>query len=373
MVGDIAHNFNNILNIIIGNAQLAKMSEHCAGDVPVYLSSIEDEVFRAADMVEQLLTFGRRKQLDMKILDINDIVRDFVKIIHEIIGENIETRVVFASKPSKVKIDIARINQVLLNLVMNARDAMSEKRALTIEIHTDEITGMQRRLYLDAIPGKYVVLSVSDTGAGIDEKTMKKLFEPLFTTDPSGEKKGLGLSVVYGVVKQHGGLIDVLSEAGIGATFRVYLPSATERKKPKKLEEKVIKGGSEAILIAEDEPALRDIAANILKNLGYRIFLAADGMEALDIFRKNSHEIDMVLLDVVMPGLNGREAYREMKKIKTGIPVLFVTGYSLDGIQTNFIFEERFDVIQKPFTLVSLGKKIREVLDWKDSENQNID
>ncbi|MBA4390851.1 MAG: hypothetical protein C0399_07920 [Syntrophus sp. (in: bacteria)] len=270
VIGDIAHTFNNILNIIIGNAQLAKMSDACAGDVPAYLSSIENEVFRAADIVEQLLVFGRRTHLDVNVTDMNDVVRDFAKIIHENIGENIETRTVFTSKLSRAKIDVARINQVLLNLALNARDAMSGKGILTIEVNTDEITKVHNRIHSNARPGKYVVLSVSDTGTGIDEEAIKKIFEPFFTSHLSGERKGLGLSVVYGIVKQHGGFINVSSEPNQGANFQVYLPAVLERKKLERLSAKEIEGRNETILIAEDEIALRDIV-RIPTQSGHRI------------------------------------------------------------------------------------------------------
>jgi two-component system cell cycle sensor histidine kinase/response regulator CckA len=361
MIGDIAHNYNNILNVIVGNAQLAKMSGTCTGDVLTCLSTIESEVFHAADIVEQLLVFGRRTQFSVKIVDMNHVVRDFAKTINDIIGESIETRTVFVPEPSRAKIDVARINQVLLNLVLNARDAMLGKGILTIEVAINDLV-VRDGIYPNAKPGKYVVLSVSDTGVGIDEETIKKIFEPFFTTYSAEEKKGLGLSVVYGIVKQHGGFIDVFSRPGQGARFQVYLPFASERMKMEKVSPQEAEGGSETILIADDEAALRDITAHVLGTLGYKVFSVSDGVEAVAVFRENAHEIDIVVLDVAMPGMNGHEAYQEIQTIKAGTPVLFMTGYSLDGVQANFILEEGFDAIQKPFTLISLGKKIREVL-----------
>jgi two-component system, cell cycle sensor histidine kinase and response regulator CckA len=370
MIGDIAHNYNNILNIIVCNAQLARMSGACKGDAQAYLSSIENEVFRAADIVEQLLVFGKRARFSVNIADINDVVRDFAKTIREIIGENIETRTIFAQKPPRARIDVARMNQVLLNLVLNARDAMSGKGTLTIEVAVDDFV-VRDGSYPRAKPGKYVVLSVSDTGAGIDEETIKNIFEPFFTTHSVEEKKGLGLSVVYGIVKQHGGFIDVLSRPGQGARFQVFLPLVSEWIKMEKVSLQEAEGGTEAILIAEDEAALRDITAHILRTLGYKVFSASDGVEAVALFRENAHEIDIVILDVAMPEMNGHEAYREIQAIKAGTPVIFMTGYSLDGVQTNFILEEGYDVIQKPFTLVSLGKKIRDVLNGGKREGGN--
>ncbi len=371
MIGDIAHNFNNILNIIVGNAQVVKMSGDCSGEALAHLSSIENEAFHVADIVEQLLVFGRHMQFSVNIVDMNEVVNDFVKTIHNIIGENIETRTIFASKPPRVKIDVARMNQVLLNLVLNAKEAMSGSGVLTIEVAASDFVVCDGT-YPNAKPGKYVVLTVSDTGTGIDEETIKNIFEPFFTTYSSEEKKGLGLCVVYGIVKQHGGFVDVSSKPGQGTQFKVYLPLVSEWIKAEKAPSREVVGGSETILIAEDEAALRDITAHILKTLGYKVFSASDGVEAVALFKKNAQEIDIVVLDVAMPGMNGRETYREIQAIQAGIPVLFMTGYSLDSVQTNFIREEGFDVIQKPFTLASLGKKVREVLHKKEDSETTL-
>ncbi len=324
-----------------------------------------------ADIVEQLLVFGRHMQFSVNIVDMNEVVNDFVKTIHNIIGENIETRTIFASKPPRVKIDVARMNQVLLNLVLNAKEAMSESGVLTIEVTASNLV-VRDGTYPNAKPGKYVVLTVSDTGAGIDEETIKNIFEPFFTTYSSEEKKGLGLCVVYGIVKQHGGFVDVSSKPGQGTQFKVYLPLVSEWIKAEKAPSQEVVGGSETILIAEDEAALRDITAHILKTLGYKVFSASDGVEAVALFKENAQEIDIVVLDVAMPGMNGRETYREIQAIQAGIPVLFMTGYSLDSVQTNFIREEGFDVIQKPFTLASLGKKVREVLHKKEESETTL-
>ncbi len=363
LIGDIAHNFNNILNIIIGNAQLARMSADCSGDVPAYLSSIENEVFRAAEMVDQLLTSGSRQPVDMRAVDVNRVVRDFEKVAMRVVGEKIATVASYTAIPVFAKADTAQLNQALLNLVMNAREAMGGKGTLTMRVYTEEVGDLESSFYLDVKPGVYSVISVKDTGHGISDDLRDKIFEPFYTTDRSGEKKGLGLPVVYGIVKQHGGFIDFENDPGEGAVFKIYLPAVIEPVKADRLARKGVKGGNETILIAEDENALREIAASILKSLGYRVTATSDGEEALALFRKDPDGIDMVFLDIAMPGLNGFETYREMKKIRGSIPVLFVTGYSLDSIQTQFIKEEGLSAIQKPFTLVTLGTKIREVLD----------
>lgn len=362
IIGGITHNYNNILNIIIGNAQMAKMSDGCTDETLTYLSSIESEAFRAADIVDQLLVFGRQAKFSVNVVDLNDLVRDFIKTIREITGENIETKTVFASTPPTAKIDGARIHQVLLNLVLNAKSAMSGKGVLTIEVAVNDFAGVPNSVHPKVKPGRYVVFSVSDTGTGMDEETMKNIFEPFFTTHPREEGKGLGLSVVYGIVKQHSGFVEVSSKPGEGSQFRIYLPFVSERVKEEAANSEEIEGGSETVLIAEDEPALREIAAHTLRVLGYSVFSASDGLEAVSIFKEKSGDIDIVILDVAMPVMNGYETYRTMQTIKQNTPVLFMTGYSLDGVQINNILEEGFDVIQKPFMLTTLGHKIREIL-----------
>ncbi len=363
LIGDISHHFNDILNIILGNAQLAKMHAGQKEKMPEYLSSIEDAVFRAADLVEQLLAFGRRQPMDLKVVNMNDVVADFVKVVSKVIGENITVKINVPAKLPHVKADVARLTQVLLNLVINARDAMSGKGVLTIETDVEEIDKAYSRLHMGIRPGRYVVLSVTDTGVGIDPETMKKIFEPFFTTKETEERKGLGLSVAYGIVKQHGGFIDVESEPGEGSVFKIFLPQAAERAKEKQVSEEPVRGGSETILVAEDEKSLREVALNILEALGYKVVLAVDGQDAVEVFTEKRDSIDLVLLDLVMPRLNGLEAYREMKKIRPSIAALFMTGYSIDPAQTDFILEEGRDLMHKPYTFQALGRKIREVLD----------
>jgi two-component system cell cycle sensor histidine kinase/response regulator CckA len=272
-------------------------------------------------------------------------------------------KIVCGKTLSTVKVDIAQMHQVLLNLVVNARDSMPDGGDLTIETYSMRLDRHYCRLNADARPGSYAVLSVSDTGTGMDQETKKKIFEPFFTTKEVGQGTGLGLSVVYGIVKQHGGFVNVYSEPGKGTVFRIYIPLANGPAETKAVSQGLLPKGNEIILIAEDEPALRDIASEVLQTLGYRTLVASNGEEAIQIFKKQSQEIDLVLLDVVMPKQGGREAYEEMRKIKPSVRSVFMTGYSLGGIHTNFILEQGIDAIQKPYSSEVLGKKIREVLD----------
>lgn len=363
LIGNLAHHFNNILSIIVGSAQLAKIHLTDTSMVMKHLSSIEAEVFRAADVVDHLLTFGRRSELAVKIVNINDIVKDFLKVVKDIIGENIEIRTTLHYGIARARVDEARINQVLLNLVTNARNAMGGKGILIIETSLIELADSHYESHIGIKPGRYVLISVTDTGCGIDDVTKARVFEPFFTTAGEEGQKGLGLSVAYGIVKQHGGFIHIESTPGTGSVFKIFLPAAIERERTDTITQDAIPGGTETILVAEDERALRDIASKMLTALGYTALLAADGMEALEIFRSKSEDIDLVMLDIVMPKMHGSEVYKEIRKIKPSIPVIFVTGYNLAETQMDFVAEEGFEAIQKPYMIATLGDKLRKILD----------
>ncbi len=360
LIGDMAHHFNNILNIIVGNAQLAKISPDCTDEMGSYLSAIEEEVFRAADMVDALLASGSRHPMDMKTVDVGSVVRDFEKMVRRIIGDGITIVLSVPSTPISAKIDVARIAQAFLNLVVNAREAMDGTGTLTIRVYTEDMTDVTTALDGKIVPGSYVVISVSDTGRGMDASLREKIFEPFYTTDASGEKKGLGLSVVLGIVKQHGGFVICDSEEGRGTTFKVYLPVSEEKTKVQRLMEQGIAGGTEMVLIGEDEDALRKIAADFLQTLGYRVVTARNGDDALALFREKPGEIDMALLDIAMPGMNGLDVYHEIKKVRPDIDVLFMTGYSLDAANISTIRNQGISIIRKPFTMTALARRIRE-------------
>ncbi len=362
LAGGIAHDFNNMLNIILGNAQLAKTfvpEDHRVFD---YCTSIERAVFRAAEFVKQLLAFSRRQLLELKVVDMNDTLRNFAKMVDRVIGENIDMRVITARTLPPVKVDVGQIDQILLNLVINARDSMAQGGEILMETHERALSEEYCRFNPDAKPGNYVVLSITDTGMGMDQETLDKIFEPFFSGKGMGT--GLGLSVVYGIVQQHSGFINVYSEIGKGTTFKIYLPSASEdvvREAPSSHQARKV--GGETVLVVEDEDPLRNIAAEVLETIGYRVITAADGEEAIDIFKERCGEIDLALIDVVMPKLGGKETYEAMKQIKPSIRALFMTGYSLNGIHTNFILQQGIDAIQKPYSFEDLARKIRDILD----------
>lgn len=361
LAGGIAHDFNNMLGVILGNTQLAKMNISPVNKINEYLVSIENATTRAADFVKRLLAFSRQQVLELKVIDLNDVVKGFKKMVHRAIGEDIEMSFVTKPQLPKIKADAAQINQILLNLVVNARDAMPDGGELSVDIAPIKISEEYSMYNMEAKPGDYVIISVTDTGSGMDKNTLNKIFEPFFTTRKDGS--GLGLSVVYGLVKQHKGFINVYSELGVGTTFNVYLPSVEDDIETTEEEDKkTIRGGNETILIVEDEEELREIASEMLSMLGYNVLLASNGEKGIDIFKEKADDIHLVIIDVVMPKIGGRETYEEMKKIKSSVRVLFVTGYSLDGIHTNFILEEGIDAIQKPYSLETIARKIREVL-----------
>jgi two-component system, cell cycle sensor histidine kinase and response regulator CckA len=366
LIGDIAHHFNNILNIIVGNAQLAKISPDCSDPIVSYLSTIEDEAFRAADMVDELLASGSRHPMDMRTVNIVDIVGDFEKLVRNVIGTDIALFSALPPGAIPVRIDIARIGQVLLNIVVNAREAMSGTGTLTIRLYTEQITDLTTTLDGQINPGTYAVISIADTGRGIKDSLLDKIFEPFFTTDASGERKGLGLSVVLGIVKQHGGFVICESEEGKGATFRVYVPVSTEKPKERRSLDLEGMGGSETVLIGEDEEALREIMSEYLTMLGYRVIMAEDGREALNEFRERPDEIDIALLDIAMPGMGGFDVYHGIRELRADIPVMFMTGYNLEAVNIKAVTGKGINAIRKPFTMAALARKIRTILDQEE-------
>jgi len=295
----------------------------------------------------------------MKTIDLNSVVNDLTKVVLKAIRENVKIELILDPKLPNIKADPALINQLLLNLIINAQEAIPDAGKIIIETYTRHIDEEYSMFHLDAKPGDYVVLSITDTGIGISKDIIDKIFEPFFTTKEHGT--GLGLSIVYGIVKQHDGFINVYSKPGQGTTFRVYFPAVYEEEKQAVEEEKVeIRGGNETILVAEDEEKLRITVADILQNLGYKVYTASNGLEAVEIFKEKANEIDLVFLDIVMPVLSGYDAMREIRKIKPDVKVLFATGYSLNGLNLNL---EGFDLIQKPYSYEIIALKVREVLD----------
>jgi CheY-like chemotaxis protein len=304
----------------------------------------------------------------MKILDLNVLLKDLDKLLHRVIEEDIELTYLLSDNIGKVRVDPGQMEQVILNLAVNARDAMPSGGRLTIETSNAELDEAYARTHLGSKPGHYVVMSVSDTGLGMSPEVRERAFEPFFTTKDKGKGTGLGLSTCYGIVKQSGGNIWAYSESGRGTTFKIYLPRVEEVSKEMKhkVETAEILKGTETILAVEDEMEVRKLVARILKGQGYTVIEASDGEEAIKLAQKNSgKQIHLLLTDVVMPGMSGRELAVTLGLHHPNLKVLYMSGYTDDAIVHHGVLEEGVNYIQKPFTLDALARKVREVLDQR--------
>jgi two-component system cell cycle sensor histidine kinase/response regulator CckA len=364
LAGGIAHDFNNVIGAILGWAELCSQETQPGTRMHERIHKIIDQSDRAAALTSQLLSFARRQFLQPKRIDLNAHALQNASLLRRIIGEHIAIRVETAKDLQVTLADPSQIDQVVMNLCLNARDAMPKGGTLVLETRNIEITEEYCRQVPYAQPGSYVLLLVSDTGVGMDAETLEQIFEPFFTTKELGKGTGLGLATVYGIVKQHGGFLNVESEGGKGTTFRIYLPASTGMAEPRESggNEKPQRG-SESILLAEDHDGLRQSAKEMMEALGYRVLLAADGFDAVRIFKANSGKIDLVILDVVMPGLSGPEAYSQMTSTRSGLPVIFTTGYTNEAASLTSMIENGAAFVQKPYGQRNIGVKIREVLD----------
>jgi PAS domain S-box-containing protein len=370
LAGGVAHDFNNLLTVILGNVQLAFRGLQTDDPVQLRLVEAEKAANRATVLTRQLLAFGRRQHLERHSINLNDTIGEIMKLLRRIIGEDVEVNVKAGSNLSTVYADPAQIEQVIMNLAVNARDAMPQGGSLTIETNNVILDESYQRQYPYVTPGKYVQIMVSDTGSGIDLKTQKRIFEPFFTTKEVDKGTGLGLSMVYGIIKQHEGHINVYSEVGQGTTFKVFLPAVDSAvDKEAHTVQYPLLGGTETILVAEDEEALRNLARNVLETLGYTVLMAENGEEAVEIYTENRERIDMLLFDVVMPRMGGIEAYERIRESGAEVPFIFMTGYSSESVKSRVVMQHKSMeelgavVLQKPYNVEGLGRKVREVLD----------
>ena len=366
LAGGIAHDFNNLLTVIKGYTQLSLNHIQEGDPCRENLEEIKSAAERAAELTNQLLTFSRRQILDMKVLDLNTIVRGLEKMTGRIIGEDIEMFTVLDDHLGRVKTDPGQLEQVILNLVVNARDAMPAGGKLAIETANVVFDDTYARTHISVTPGSYVMLSVSDTGYGISPEIKELIFEPFFTTKEEGKGTGLGLSTIYGIVKQSGGNIWVYSEPGQGTTFKIYLPRIEEETGALPVQDDTdhLPMGKETVLLVEDDPSLRALAARVLRYQGYKVLEATNGHEAIGIARENVQEkIDLLLSDVVMPHMGGRELVKRMKTLHSEVRVLFISGYTEHAITYHAGLKPGTPFLQKPFSPTALAKKVREVLD----------
>jgi PAS domain S-box-containing protein len=364
LAGGIAHDFNNLLTIITGYTDLALSRASVPLEIRADIERIENAAGRAAALVRQLLAFSRKQVLQPRTLDVNAIVLNLDRLLRRLMDDNIEMITRTHENVGKVKADPAQLEQVIMNLLVNARDAMPKGGRIVVETSNVDLDAHYAEDHATVKPGRYVMLAVSDTGIGMSQETIAHIFEPFYTTKESGRGTGLGLSTVYGIVKQSGGYIWVYSEPGRGSTFKVYLPRVEEAPEdvagtsPRPLSTK----GTETILLVEDEEAVRELIETVLRERGYEVVAARDTQHAEDLAKNFEREIHMLLTDVVMPGTSGRELAARISAIRPGIRVLYMSGYTDNVITTGGMLEKGLAFLQKPFAPSILVQKVREVL-----------
>ena len=364
LAGGVAHDFNNLLTVILGFGEMLR--EHVEGNV-VALEAV-GEVFeaaeRAAALTQQLLAFSRRQVSTPRVTSLNEVVRHIDKMLRRIIGEDIELRTNLSRDLSTARIDPVHIEQVILNLAVNSRDAMPHGGKLSIETANVEWNGATAQGDKRVEAGSYVMLAVSDTGNGMDNETMSRIFEPFFTTKELGKGTGLGLSTVYGIVKQNGGEIQVYSEPGLGTIFKIYFPSVTENAEALPAGPPAVQqpSATETILLVEDEDQVRHLTRTLLVRQGYRVLEASSGMEALALAREHRAPIDLLLSDVVMPRMSGPDLAKELRTSHPEIKVLFMSGYTETAVTMQETLAAGTPLVQKPFTAANLQRHVREAL-----------
>lgn len=362
LAGGIAHDFNNLLTIISGYTQMLLAGQTMDERDRSSLEQILKAGDRAADLTRQLLNFSRRQNIQPKVLDLNAIVSGMTKMVNRVIGEHIDLRVDTGEDVGRIRIDPGKAEQVILNLVVNARDALPQGGKLSLSTRSEEVNE-ERAAELRVRPGRYSVLSVNDTGSGIDAATQERVFEPFFTTKSHGT--GLGLSTVFGIVKQANGSIRLWSEPGVGTSVDVYIPRVADDVVAETLAAEPIAAGQgrENILIVEDEEAVRRMVRAALERNGYRVLVAAGGMEALKLIASHAGSVDLMITDLVMPGMSGVELARKVKERLPGIGVLYISGYAEESHAFGEIDENNF--LQKPFAPQQLSRRVREMLDHR--------
>ena len=365
LAGGVAHDFNNLLTAIIGNISLALMKLSPSDPAGGLLAEANKAAESAATLTQQLLAFSRKQIIAPKVWDLNILIADMNKMLVRLIGEHIELKTAPGADLGLVKVDSGQFEQILVNLVVNARDAMPEGGKLLIETVNVDLDAEYCSMHPYVHPGRFVMLAVSDTGHGMSAEVKKQIFEPFYTTKPKGTGTGLGLATIYGVVKQSHASIEVYSEVGVGTTFKIYLPreeSEVAGTPPPSLPLEML-GGSETVLFVEDEEIVRNMGVRILKGLGYKVMQASNGDEAIARAMEYRERIDLLMTDVVMPGMNGRELANRLASIHPETRVLFTSGYTDNAIVHHGVLDEGVAFVGKPYSPSSLAKKVRDVID----------
>ncbi|MGZ6269990.1 MAG: ATP-binding protein, partial [Candidatus Limnocylindrales bacterium] len=366
LAGGVAHDFNNLLTAINGYAELIRSQLDDDDPLAADVDEIRRSGDRAAGLTRQLLAFGRRQVLAAQVFDLDELVANLEAMLRRLISEDVEFATILGAGQVQIRADPGQIEQVILNLVVNARDAMPAGGRLTVETQRLELDGPYAVDHLGVEPGPYVLLSVSDTGAGMTPEVLAQAFEPFFTTKPAGQGTGLGLSTVYGIVTQTGGQVWGYSEPGRGSTFKVYLPAAGSEERPPEPAHSTTPGaagGSETILLVEDEPAVLSLMATVLRRQGYRVLTASDAAAAFQLAELEPGGIDLLITDVVMPGEPGSGLAARMHARWPDIPVIFMSGYAEQAVVRHGVLDGAAAFLSKPFDPALLTRRVREVLD----------
>jgi PAS domain S-box-containing protein len=371
LAGGVAHDFNNLLTVINGYSQLVLNSLHPDDPNRQLLTEILNCGERAAKLTRQLLAFSRKQMLQPQVVSLNSLLTDLLKMLTRLIGEDIELALVPDPALGLAKVDPGQFEQAIINLAINARDAMPRGGRLILETHNAELDADYAERHSDVRPGRYVRVSVSDTGDGMDEATKARIFEPFFTTKGVGKGTGLGLAMVYGFVKQSGGHIEVFSQLGQGTMFRVYLPRAVETNPSPKSSGEIptIPRGHETVLLVEDEEAVRNLSRIVLQACGYTVLEARDGQEGISIAQQHQGTIDLLLTDLVMPRMSGHQLADLLVQTRPHMRILFMSGYNDEAIRRHGQDQTAVALLEKPFAPISLARKIREVLDAEASRS----
>ncbi len=365
LAGGIAHDFNNLLTVIMGYDEMLLGQLSPLSPTRGYAEEILKAAERAAALTRQLLTFGRRQIVRPAVLDVSEALGRTEGMLRRLLGENITLKYCLAPGAGKVLMDQSQLDQVAMNLLINAREAMTGGGSITLETNAVELDETYARTHAGVKPGAYVQISVSDEGTGMDEETQRHIFEPFFSTKGDAGNSGLGLATVYGIVKQNGGDIWLYSQAGVGTTFKVYLPrvdEAADEEAAKKSDMGPMRG-AEKVLVVEDEEGVRSLMCDVLRRSGYEVLAATSPQEALEMSRNAGGEIDLLITDVIMPGMNGRELARQMMAKRQGLSVLYVSGYTENMTLRHGVLDADVNFLQKPFPLERLLRRVRETLD----------
>jgi two-component system, cell cycle sensor histidine kinase and response regulator CckA len=364
LAGGVAHDFNNILTIVLGYAELLIAKTDKKAPDYADLQEIAQAARNGADLVKRLLAFGRKAESKPRPINLNHRVEQLQKVLSRTLPKTIGIQLNLAKDLRTINADPTQMDQILMNLAVNARYAMPDEGQLTIETANVTLDDEYCRFHMGANPGEYVLLAVSDTGHGMDRETLKHIFEPFFTTKDPGQGTGLGLAMVYGIVKQHGGCINCHSEPSKGTTFKIYFPAAVSPEQAQAIETKSPpRGGFETILIVDDEKPVRDLGVRILTNAGYKVFTASNGKEALELYQSRSREISLVLLDLVMPEMGGKQCLQDLLRWDPCAKVVIATGYSPGGATKEILASTAMGYIEKPYDVRQVLEVVRSVLD----------